>query len=298
MKKIIIIICTILVSMNISLSIDFDLNNNFIIGQSVQGKIKLSDITYINLPKGAWTVIRTDYSFIRAYAYKEISLIQVDDNKMKSFIKINYPRDRGNGNGWWKGKNDACDDFSNQRSSFHKNTSKKAGLHSNMSSDSRTDGISMGYCISIWNEDLKNSNLDLIDFQSMEYFNSKNIDYPNSLIWMQQVYHSLLNKVKISYAYNVSSNNKSISELTEQIIHLGKANVEKNILQFKSKKLIDLSTFSDLHQKKQKNKENISNKSLKLELVDKLKKLKELFDNDLITQKQYEQKSDKLLDDF
>lgn len=298
MKKIIIIICTILVSMNISLSVDFDLNNNFKIGQSLQGKIKLSEITYINLPKGAWTVISTDYSFIRAYAYKEISLIQVDDNKMKSFIKINYPRDIGNGNGWWKSKNDACDDFSNQRSSFHKNTSKKTGLHSNMSSDSRTDGISMGYCISIWNEELKNSNLDLIDFQSMEYFNSKNIDYPNSLIWIQQVYHSLLNKVKISYAYNVSSNNKSISELTEQIIHLGKANVEKNNLQFKSKKLIDLSTFSDLHQKKQKNKENISNESLKLELVDKLKKLKEMFDNDLITQKQYEQKSDKLLDDF
>ena len=131
----------------------------------------------------------------------------------------------------------------------------------------------------------------------MEYFNSKNIDFSNSLILIQQIYYSLYNRVKISYAYNELSNNK-FSFKTQQATQVAKANVEKNILQFKSKKLIDLSTFSDLHQKKQKNKENISNESLKLELVDKLKKLKEMFDNDLITQKQYEQKSDKLLDDF
>tara|TARA_B110000858_G_scaffold1682_1_gene1937 strand:+ start:767 stop:1654 length:888 start_codon:yes stop_codon:yes gene_type:complete len=270
---------------------------DFRIGQSLQGKIKLSNMTYINLPKGAWTVIWTDYSFEKASAYKEISLIQVDDKKMRSFLKIDYPRDKGNGNGWRKGKNDACDDFSNQGSHFHKNTSRKSGLHSNDSEDARTDGISKGYCISIWNDELKNSNLDLIGFQNMEYFNFKNIDFPNSLTWIQQIYYSLNNRVKISYAYNELSNNK-FNFKTQQATQVAKANVEKNILQFERKKLIDLLTFSDLHKKKQKDKENISNDLLKLEIVDKLKELKKMFDNDLISQKQYEQKSDKLLDDF
>ena len=210
MKIIIIIICTILVSMNISLSVDsIFLGSKFTTGQLLQGKIKFANQTNINLPKGEWTVVSTDYSFKRAYAYKEVTLIQVDENKMKSFLIINYPRDKGNGNGWWKGLNDACDDFNNQRSSFHKNTSKKSGIHSNMSQDSRTDGITMGYCISIWNEEFKNSNLDLISNKSMQYFDSNNIDKPSSLIWTQQVYHSLYNKVKISYAYNVLSNKVS-----------------------------------------------------------------------------------------
>ena len=265
-------------------------NNNFYIGQMLQGKIELSFLTNIYLPQGEWTIIEANSSF-ENIIWKDITLLLINESKVQSILKIKYPKNSGDGRGWYKGRNNACDDFNGQKSNFHKNTSKKSVFQNN-SDGPRTDAISQGYCISVWGSET----LNLVEYKTEEYLRNQNIELTNDLVWIQQVYYSLQNEVTISYAGNAEFVNKPSSEFMNKAISLGQATVISNSEQFKETKLLDLSILSDLYIHIDSTNSDPSLDSG--DIIVKLKKLKTMLDEGLISQEQYDTKSTKLLEDL
>ena len=270
--------------------------SKFYANQIFVGKINLSHLTNTILPEGEWIVTSSEYSYKRKLAWEEITLVLLDKGSIKSVLKLQFPQNGGNGNAWHKGKNNACDDFYNQRSNFHVNTSKRSGSHSNVSDESRTDGISTGYCMAVWEKAKHN----LIDYETIDYLKINNISEPKELIWMQHVYYTQFNQIKVSFALNPLHSDISTSELINKAIYLGRVMAEDNGKSLNAKKLLDLSILTDLfYQKKEEIiKLDINNTQAKTKIKDKLEQLKLLLDEGLINQDQYDTKSAKLLEDF
>ena len=161
-------------------------------GQDVSGSIKLNYMSKIELPPGLWKVAAIKKT-MGGGKWVDVSLIQEVENKIKAWLTISYPTNT-NGNGWYKGDNNVCDDYDGQQSNYHEKKIKtNAGY------------INSGHCSSVWVSNwLDESTWDYWDIAELthDYIRENNFSYPSALVFLESAWYSKENLISIAYAYN------------------------------------------------------------------------------------------------
>ena len=280
--------------------------------------------TKFYLPDGEWTVIGAK-SLNGGVRPVEAILIQRDGSKIKAILNIKFARDLGPTQGWdavggWKPKehfdNNNCDDYNNQRSNFHNaNIEKK-----------KQNLIIEGSCLAIFVrnyifrlDSLSNDSSIMEAFEvADDYILRNDLELPEALIVVGSTYFTEKNQVHTYYMANPQINNinsKSQVEFRDSewnydkinshtdkkaymdnAISIGKTVRTQVVNSFKNGNTLDLRSYNEIVSFK--NSISSSSSNNENSPIDKLKKLKEMLEEGLITQKQYEKKSKKILEDF
>lgn len=297
----------------------------FNLGQVVNNTTNVMGLgTKFHLPQGEWTVagIKSLNGGVRPV---DTILIQTEGRNIKAILNIRFARDQGPTQGWdavggWKPiehyENNNCDDYGGQRSNFHQvNIDKK-----------KQSLIIEGSCLAIFARndfvklnEIATSTSILEAFEIADnYIKSKNLNYPEALVVVGSTYFTEDNQVhtyymanpthsniisnpRVSYSdsewnsYNINNYDDKKAYMVNAI-SIGR-NV-KNIIasNFKYKKTLDLRPYDKIVSFNKSSSNSAPTK--KNNAITRLKKLKGMFDDGLITQKQYEQKSEQILNEL
>jgi hypothetical protein len=304
----------------------FNYVNAFSLGQIISNTTGTMGLgTKFHLPQGEWTVagLKSLNGGVRPV---EVILIQSEGKSIKAILNIRYARDEGPTQGWdavggWKPAehydNNNCDDYDEQRSNFHQvNIDKK-----------KQSLIIEGSCLAIFaRNDIQNLNdvatdtsiIDAFDIAN-NYIQRKNLIIPEALVIVGSTYFTQKNQVHTYYmsnpAYsNIISNTRvpfkesewnsyKINKYDDKKAYMANAiSVGRNVKNTTAKnfkiynKTIDLRPYDKIVLYNSSTSSSLPTK--KNNAVAKLKKLKKMFDEGLISQKQYEQKSEDILDEL
>ena len=295
MKKIFIYTYTLLSFFSIS---TFAIETPFS-GQTLTGTIgKYALGTEIILPEGEWIVagVKENNGSIR---WVELVLIQSESKKIKGIFNIKYPRRLElpivewdpSTIGWRKDKhieNNTCDDYDNQRSNFHE-----------MDVSKKLNRIYGGSCISVYTSSVNNSIISKNDvwLMAQEFIKQSGIDYSEEFVFIDNTYFREKNVVHTYFAINHDFFKNEKSKFIKKAINIGKEVLRKNINKFSDNKKLDFTEYANFYLAEPISVKE-SKSTDKVSIISKLKELKEMFNNGLITQKQYEIKSDELLESY
>lgn len=259
----------------LSYSISSFAKNEPYLGQFLAGTIgKFGLGTEIILPKGEWVVagVSTTNGGIR---WAELVLIQTELDKIKTILYIKYPRklektitNMAGGDhkqGWTRAKHvdaNTCDDYSMQNSNFNEvNFTKRF-----------TSRIFEGTCISVYAINKINPGTkDRLEVWRMthEFINRSNLEYPNSLVFVDNTYFSLNNVVHSYFAinpefqsiasnknilfkdsdwhkYNINSHPKKKSYM-DKVTYIGRQVLEDNQVNFLQERALNFLPYGELY---------------------------------------------------
>ena len=280
--------------------------------------------TKITLPSGIWKVAGsvTRNGGVRPL---ETILIQHEGKDIKAILNIKYVRGKGPTQGWdavggWKRTdhydNNNCDDYGKQRSNYHYADIRKV----------KQNLILEGSCLAVFPRNdipmMKNlaTSTSLKDAFDMadNYISDKELRYPSALIVLGNSFFTSENQVHIYYMSNPEFNNtKSEKGIAFKASEWNASNIDNHLekkdymsnaitiarnvaskidLVFQKKKTLNLTQYDDILTFN--SLPVVSTTSKKGDIIIKLKKIKEMFDDGLISQKQYEIKSDDILKDL
>ena len=254
--------------------------------------------TEIILPEGEWIVAGVKETN-GSVSWVELVLIQSESNKIKGIFNFKYPRrlERPivewdpSTIGWRKDKhidNNTCDDYDNQRSNFHE-----------MDVSKKLNRIYGGSCISVYTSSVNNSIIYKNDvwLMAQEFIKQSGIDYPEEFVFIDNTYFREKNVVHTYYAINHNFFKNEKSKFIKKAINIGKEVLRKNINKFLDNKKLDFTEYANFYLAEPISVKE-SKSTDKVSIISKLKELKEMFNNGLITQKQYEIKSNELLESY
>ena len=149
-------------------------------GEMYSGELKKveSYLYNLKLPKGEWEVLGVN----RILSHNNESYIilgQVKSNELSAVIWLDFITDPSQ-YGWYTPDSSTCNDWDDQKSNYHKSTYKKK----------LANAVSKGSCISVWAENnLYAGTYDWSDefVQAYKKLESKNIDLPNAIVWIDQL---------------------------------------------------------------------------------------------------------------
>jgi hypothetical protein len=224
-------------------------------GQEVSGLVKLSYMTKINLPDGKWEVVSKNKEN-GGVGWVDVSLIQTEGNKIKAIAVIQYPTNT-NGYGWYESSNDICDDYSGQKSNFHKKKVKEDAGY-----------IMSGYCANVWTSNwIAADSWDSWDTMELihTYIANNNLNYPPALTMLDSKWYSKENLVIIYYMYNPEFNGLATNRkvdfkksdwhiynvdkypskklFIDKVINIQKQTISNSLKSFSKRKPIDLSFY-------------------------------------------------------
>ena len=278
----------------------------------------------IILPEGQWVVagMKAINGGVRPV---DVILIQKENTKIKALLNIKFPRSKGLTQGWdavtgWKPKehydNNNCDDYDNQRSNFHHAEINKR----------KQQLILEGYCLAIFAKNSINSATSLATKSSLidafqnadEYIRNNNLSYPDAMVVIGNTYFTEENQIHINYMVNPDFANipskpgLSFSEsdwyqfrindyeekkkFMSNAIYIGKSVNSEIARSYSKRKAIDLRPYNQILTFK-----TISNAEVATEedsLAKKLQDLKSLHNQNLISDSQYEEKMNQLLEEL
>jgi len=293
------------------------------LGEVLSGTIgKYGLGTEIVLPEGKWVVagVKASNGSVR---WVDLVLIQFTSNKIKAVFNIKYPREKERPMvemhpvpGWRADRhydNNTCDDYDNQGSNYHESLITKK----------QTSRLAEGSCISIYALNNISERLGYSDTWTMahQFIKKNQLDYPNSIVFIDNTYFSEQNVVHTYYGlnpdfvdiasrkffnfsdsdwnkYNIKDHEEKNSFMNNAI-YTGNITLTNNIRNFLNNKKLDFFQYSFLTQKINETIPDTSSKvSSNSGIRNKLKDLKSMLDDGLISQEQYDKKSAKLLKDF
>ena len=305
--------------------------NSFAIKEPYLGEVLSGTIgkyglgTEIVLPEGRW-VVAGSKATNGGVRWVDLVLIQFASNKIKAIFNIKYPREKERPMvemhpipGWRTDRhydNNTCDDYDDQGSNFHEELITKK--HSSR--------LAEGSCISIYalNNISESLNINSETWVMAHRFIKENqLDYPNSIVFIDNTYFSEHNVVHTYYGlnpdfiditsskfinfrdsdwnkYNIIKHDEKNSFMSG-VIYAGKGILSNNIRNFLNNKRLDFSEYAFLTLNINEaiptttSSNPSSNNST---VISKLKSLKSMLDEGLITQEQYEAKTYELLNDL
>jgi len=253
MTKIIYVFCIFLITINISKAEKI----NFI-GQNISGIAKLDYQTTVDLPLGNWIVsnivkriqISLSGDFVdKNMTFKKVTLTQLKDNKIIAFLNITFSLgDLGDveGGGILL-DNNSCDEYRGKNTNYHLSKLKKrAKTH-----------ILSGVCNSIF------VSSESPDPDNMQYLLENNIDLPQSLLTIANIFFSINNRLELEFIYNPEMNgiksppvNWSVYNIDQyeanksfmdKAIYQSQLVVKNNEKKLKKRKSIDLTFYNELY---------------------------------------------------